>query len=188
MEPFEYVIAFTSIILGLGITQILTGVSDIVADWDNVKFSTPHSLYILVVFLIHIQDWWWTYSMQEIVEVWTIAKVISILSFPIILYLQARMLFPTGGRQMEKDLKFYFEDRWKWMYGLGMASVVASAWNNIMISKLDAYLQIPQIMYFSAYLIFLVLDVKKEIYHTAFVVLQLIFISIAILFAEPLCE
>ncbi|WP_109831269.1 hypothetical protein [Reichenbachiella versicolor] len=186
MEPFEYVIAFTSIILGLGVAQILTGVSDIVADWDNVKFSIPHSLYILVVFLIHIQDWWWTYSMQEIVREWTILKVLSVLIFPIILYLQARMLFPTGSRQEETDLRFYFRDRWKWMYGLGLASVISSAWNNFAISNVDLHLHIPHVMYASAYIIFFVSDVKKEKYHTIFIVLQLIFLSGAIVGAPSL--
>ena len=186
MEPFEYVVAFTSIILGLGVTQILMGVSDMVADWEKVKFSLPHAIYILVVFLIHIQDWWWTYSLQEIVTAWTFSKVLSILIFPIILFLQARMLFPTGSRQNEIDLKFYFNQRWKWMYGLGLASVVSSSVNNLVVSNLPAETQIPQIIYFTVYFSFIVGDVRKEIYHIIFVSLQLIGLLGYIIQAESL--
>ena len=86
MEPFEYVVVLTSLILGLGIAQILTGVSDIISHWKQIKFSLPHGIYIMVVFLIHIQEWWINYQYSKELMVWTLPVVLSILVFPILLY------------------------------------------------------------------------------------------------------
>ena len=58
MEAFEYFVVMSSLILGLGIAQILMGFSDLVAHYKEVKFSLTHSIYAVVVFLIHLQDWW----------------------------------------------------------------------------------------------------------------------------------
>ena len=44
MTPFEYVTVLISIILGLGITQIVTGVADIIHQWDKMKLYWPHML------------------------------------------------------------------------------------------------------------------------------------------------
>ena len=49
MEPFEYVVVLTSLILGLGIAQILTSVADIFSNLKNVNIGYTHTLLVMVV-------------------------------------------------------------------------------------------------------------------------------------------
>ena len=46
INPFEYVSILISIILGLGITQILSAFTDLLYDYKKVKFYWPHLLWI----------------------------------------------------------------------------------------------------------------------------------------------
>lgn len=174
MEPFEYVVVLTSLILGLGIAQILMGSSDIISHWREVKFSLPHGIYILVVFLIHIQEWWINYQYSKELMAWTLPVVLSIVIFPILLFLQARMLFPTGVRREETDLDAYFKDQWRGLYFLGALTVVVSIWHNLFLSHYPLVDQIPLFIYLLAYFYFIGLRIKNQTAHTIFVTLQLL--------------
>lgn len=174
MEPFEYVVVLTSIILGLGIAQILMGFSDIVAHWEQTRFCAPHAIYALVVFLIHIQDWWFSYQYSFDVQEWTLQLVLGILLFPIILFLQARLLFPTGTRRNETDMVKYFDDQWRLLYILGMITVLISIWQNQNFSDIPMQEQIPLLVYILVYMVFIIGNIRNHIAHTIFASLQLI--------------
>lgn len=166
MEPFEYVVVLTSLILGLGIAQILTSAADIVSNVKNVKLCLPHALLTLAVFLLHIQEWWINYQYSAVVEEWTLGIVLSILIYPILLFLLARMLFPTGIRGHETDLNHYFFDQWRWFYGLALGTIVVSAWQNTFIQKLDIIESWPQFLTGSIYVVIILLNVRNSLVHS----------------------
>ncbi len=86
ISPFEYVIVLTSIILGMGITQIVSGLASIIHRWEKVKIYWPHLLLVILVFFIHIQEWWAAYDMRKY-EYWRLPTFLFI-----ILYLKKQML------------------------------------------------------------------------------------------------
>lgn len=174
MQPFEYVVVLTSLILGLGIAQILMGVSDIISHWKQIKFSLPHSIYILVVFLIHIQEWWINYQYSKELTTWALPVVLSILIFPILLFLQARMLFPSGSRDNENDLDAYFKNQWRWLYSIGALTVIVSIWHNIFLSNIPVMQQLHLILYILIYIVIIISNVKNQTVHIIFTTLQLI--------------
>lgn len=174
MDPFEYVVVLTSLILGLGIAQILKGVADILSHIRHIKLSLPHSIYVLVVFIIHIQEWWINYQYSHEVKVWTFSIVLCVLVFPILLFLQARMLFPTGLRGHESDLDEYYFDQWKWLFTIGLLTVVVSIWQNVFIQNLDWTDNVPQAIYLILYLVFILFNIKNKWLHVAFLAAQLI--------------
>lgn len=174
MEPFEYFVVLSSLILGLGIAQILTNVADIVSNLKNVKLGVAHSLFVFNLFLIHIQEWWYTYQYIDQVKIWTLPLVLFLLSYPILLYLLARMLFPTGLRGHETDLDVYYYDQWKWLFSLFLGIVIASFLQNVIVSKLPILEQIPQFLLALAFVIFLTLDISNKTVHNIFLILQAI--------------
>ncbi len=64
ISPFEYVTVLISIILGMGITQIVSGIAQIIHRWEQTKIYWPHLILILLLFVIHIQEWWVTYNLR----------------------------------------------------------------------------------------------------------------------------
>ena len=110
MTPFEYVTVLISIILGLGITQIVTGVADIIHQWDKMKIYWPHALWIILVFVMHVHEWWYTYDLKKH-ETWHLVSFLFLILYPILLFVLARILFPFGAMDSETDFRaFYFKN------------------------------------------------------------------------------
>jgi len=173
MDPFEYVIVLISLILGLGLAQLLNGLADMLAQYKKTKFSTAHSIFIVIIFLVFFQDWWYTYQYSKEIIEWTEFIVLGLLSFPIALFLLARFMFPTGSRSQETDMQVYFFENWRWLYALFSSTIVISIIQNITISGYALVEQIPLMLYFTWYVVFISLNIKNMKYHNAFMIAQL---------------
>ncbi|MFY0652939.1 MAG: hypothetical protein JXQ96_12930 [Cyclobacteriaceae bacterium] len=174
MEPFEYVVVLTSLIIGLGIAQILTGVADMVAQYRKIKISAPHIIYVIVIFFLHIQEWWINYEYAKHIDVWSLQAVFGILVYPILLFIQARLLFPTGLRSRETDMVEYYEDQWRWLFSIGAWTVIISIWHNVLIQKIPLIEQIPQFGLLAAYMSYVIFNVKNKVAHIVFLSLILV--------------
>ncbi|MFY0625016.1 MAG: hypothetical protein JXR07_01895 [Reichenbachiella sp.] len=184
MEAFEYFVVMSSLILGLGIAQILMGFSDLIAHYSQVRFSLTHIIYAIVVFIIHLQDWWYSYQYSLQIENWTFLLTIGLFTFHIILFLQARILFPTGARSQETDMVKYFGENWRLLYSLGSLTVLISIIKNLTLSNHTLIEIWPQPLYLAIYLAFILLNVKNYYAHVTFVTLQLM-IWIIIIATDP---
>ena len=174
MDPFEYVVVLTSLILGLGIAQILTSLADILSNLKHVKLSISHGLLTATVFFLHIQEWWINYEYSQQIKIWTLPIILVILTYPILLFLLARMLFPTGIRGHETDLDSYYRDQWPWFFGIAFGTMMISIWQNMFLQKLPLLDSWPQIAFGSIYLIMLILRIQKKWIHIAIQALWLL--------------
>lgn len=115
LSPFEYVVVLTSIILGMGITQLITGFAGIVLRWNDVKLYWPHIVLIVLIFVIHIQDWWATYALRNNMS-WNLPMFLFIILYPVTLYILARILFPLRWSPVPVDLRKFFFDNFRKIY------------------------------------------------------------------------
>lgn len=174
LEPFEYVVILTSLILGLGITQLLTSTADIFSNLKNVNVGYAHSLLIIVVFNLHIQEWWESYQTANMVEEWTMPMVLFVLIYPISLFTLARMIFPTGLRETETDLDAYYFDQWPWFFIVFLLVPVISIFQNIFIGGYGIETQLLQVLLAIVIIVFLIFRIQKKWAHIGFLVLQII--------------
>ncbi len=108
VNPFEYVSILVSIILGLGITQLLSAFSDLLYHYQKVKFYWPHTLWVIFILFLHIQDWFIMYQLQTM-KVWSLPTMMFILAYPVTLFICAKLLLPTNELEERSDMKkFYF--------------------------------------------------------------------------------
>ncbi len=173
MDAFEYFVVMSSLILGLGIAQILMGFSDLIAHYKSVKFSVTHTIYAIVIFIIHIQDWWYSYQYSIQVKEWILVLAILLLSFHIVLFLQARVLFPTGSRVQETDMVVYFGENWRLLYFLGAITVAISILQNIFISNIPLSETWQFFLFLGAYMVFIIFKIKNYYAHLSFVAILL---------------
>ena len=107
MSEFEYVVVLISIVLGLGITRLLTGVGELVEARGHAKPYWVHSLWVLNVFIYTMLIWWATFRWST-VERWNFFVFLFVLLAPIVLYLLGVLLFPeeiTPGTDMRKHFE-----------------------------------------------------------------------------------
>ena len=145
MTPFEYVTVLISIILGLGITQIVTGVADIIHQWEKMRLYWPHALWILLVFVMHIHEWWNTYELKQH-QSWHLVSFLFLILYPILLFVLARILFPFGAMETQTDFKdFYFRNYRKFFLMVSILVVLAIL-QDIFIAGRDWLDQLPKLI------------------------------------------
>src|SRR5690606_22164441 len=129
MTPFEYITVLVSIILGLGITTILTGVAELIKQSRLFYLYTPYIIWIVLVFVLHIQEWWVTYSLKSEGE-WTLPKFLFILLYPINLYVLAHLLFP-GQKSNSYTSKEFYLTHFRRLFTSAMILVILSVLHNV---------------------------------------------------------
>ncbi len=113
MQSFEFLMIVVSIIVGLGISQLLAGIVRILR--VELKPYWIHELWVFYVFLNLLQYCWSLFDLEARSD-WIFIELLGLLTPPVILYLVASLLFPP--RSSEPDLSdFYYAHR-KPIFGL----------------------------------------------------------------------
>lgn len=125
MNAFDYLAVLISIVLGLGIANILTGIGDLVRARDRVTPYAPLFIQMGNVFLIHLQMWWSMFGLRH-VHNWTFPMFLFTLLQPVLLYLMTTFLVPRVRDEGPVDLRAaYFRER-AWFAAALFASVAVS--------------------------------------------------------------
>lgn len=134
MTPFEYVSVLISIVLGLGITQIVTGTADMIHNSERVRVYWPHVLWVVLVFFLHLQEWWILYGLRQYQE-WRLATFFFTILYPINLFILARILFPGGQEAGPIDLKEFYFKNYRKFFLLSAFLPVVSFIDNVFINQ-----------------------------------------------------
>src|SRR5262245_20966678 len=135
MSPFEFVTVLISIILGLGITQIMSGVADIIHQWKSVRLYWPHLLWVALVFVLHVQEWWLIYELKT-VTTWRLPMFLFQVLYPICLFILARILFPMSTDEHATDMKGFYLESYRKLFMMVMILSLLSGVENIFIHNL----------------------------------------------------
>lgn len=181
MSAFEYVTVLISIILGLGITQILTGIADLIHKSDRVKIYWPHILWILFVLILHIQEWWVTYELKNY-QPWRLPTFLFVMAYPVNLFVLARMLFPYALKGKVIDLKLFYYSHYRKILLIFIISATLSITYNIFILEMGIETQILQILLALSFLLIALKKLSQEWIHKslAIIVFSILVISIII--------
>ena len=96
MDAFSYLSVLISIVLGLGITQLLSGMARWVAGRAEVRLYAPAVCWAFTLLLIHVQTWWTMFPLR-LHKDWTFLQFAVVLLQPSILYLLAALALPTAA-------------------------------------------------------------------------------------------
>lgn len=180
MTPFEYISVLISIILGIGITQLVSGVAEIIQQWDRNKIYWPHLLWIALIFFLHIQAWWQFYELQKYDE-WQLYDFLIAAIYPINLFVLARLLFPHSQSENNIDYKkFYFLNFRKYFIWC-IILIVVSIIDNFRVSHIPLREQFLQFGLLFIFFILTVKNLKQEWIHQLLVVSLLLIIVVALL-------
>ena len=134
ISAFEYVTVFISIILGLGVTQILTGIADLVHQNERVKVYWPHLIWVLLVLVLHVQEWWVTFQLRSYGP-WRLPVFLFVLLYPVTLFILARLLFPFGLNEGVIDLKKFYFENYRRIFLFGSLLAVLSIIDNLLLRE-----------------------------------------------------
>lgn len=175
-SPFEYVSVLISIILGMGIAQLITGMASIILRWDRVRLYWPHLIIILLVFVLHIQDWWATYELRTL-STWRLQTFLFIILYPVNLYFLSRILFPVRWSGKEVVLKQFYFDNFRKIYLFMMILPLHSILDNYFIGGYRFKDQTIQLLLLAILVIVVIVNRKDEWIHKS---LALLFMLICV--------
>lgn len=132
MDQFNYLAVLISIILGLGITQLLSGFGRWIEHRASFRAYGPAICWVFALLVIQVQCWWSMFSLREETD-WTFIKFLAVLMQPIILYLQAIVVLP-GTSSTTLDLRVNYYAQRRWFFGLMIALLAASVSKDLILN------------------------------------------------------
>lgn len=116
---FDYLAVLISVVLGLAVTHVLTGISRAIdgrhhapLDWVQLFWAVNVLAYVLAV-------WWGMYWWKHL-AVWTFQEFAFLTAYAIVLFLMASALFPAESRSDRE--RATFERNRMWFFGLLLAA------------------------------------------------------------------
>jgi hypothetical protein len=117
MTPFEYLSVLISIILGLGLTHLLSAVRALIQKRARVRFYWLALIWAALIFMTQVQWWWGIYDLR-VRPAWNFFSFFFLLLAPVSMYLTAGMVLPDIEGDEECDLKSYYYRNHGWIFGL----------------------------------------------------------------------
>lgn len=110
MSPFEYLSVLISVIVGLGLSHLLTTSARLLQRRRTVRTYTPTLLWIATLFLLQVQIWWVTYNSRRDTD-WNYFSFLLLLAIPVIGYLLCYLVVPPLDTEIVDLRGNYYENR-----------------------------------------------------------------------------
>jgi hypothetical protein len=182
MDMYQHARVRFSIILGLGVSRLLSGVARIVQHPKHYKVYWVHLLWALFVFLYLINFWWWEYRLHGIQQ-WTFPLYFFIAMYAVLLFLLCVLLFPEEMGDYD-GFKAYFYSRRQWIFSLMTILFVADIADTLI--KGSSYLHELGPVYYvrtglSIVLSAAAIKIKHQRFHAGFAIFATVFEVVLIL-------
>lgn len=133
MNKAEYLSVLVSIVVGMGLSQMLSGFGRMLAARRRVRVYGVSLMQALVVFLALIQFWWSTFDYDEAILDNFFSFLIFLLA-PILLYLLSALVFPDFDDDLATvSMRDHYYDVRPWFFGIGAAAVVSNTVRNVVV-------------------------------------------------------
>ena len=106
MSLFEFLMVLVSIIIGLGIAEILTGTARMIRCRTSIQGYWVHSVTAAIIFFALLQQWWEIWELRTAPE-WTFHGLLMMLTGPVGLFLISHLMFPEP-MQGAKFREYYY--------------------------------------------------------------------------------
>jgi hypothetical protein len=117
VSPFEYLSVLVSIIIGLAITQLLSGAARLIQIRKRIRPHATTLCWMAFLFLLDTQIWWAAFTRRDIDD-WNFFLFLFYLLMPVIAFLLSYLVLPELGDEDEIDLAANFSDNRPWFFGL----------------------------------------------------------------------
>ncbi len=124
MDRFEFLMVLLSIIVGLGISELLTNVARQIRARQTCRPFWVHSGVVVLLFLAFLQIWWESWGLRS-VEIWTFPALLLMLAGPAGLFVISHLIYPD---EIEgADLESYYFKNARVLWSIAALTVVAAS-------------------------------------------------------------
>jgi hypothetical protein len=109
LGPFEYLMMFTAVILGLAVCDLAVSIHRLVAAGARVRWDWLAPLAALVVFLKIVSQWWTFFNAGPLAKGLTFEMFLGVLVASVLLFLLAADALPDEAPEGRIDLRAHYE-------------------------------------------------------------------------------
>ena len=121
MDLFEYLVVMVSIVLGLGVTQVLRGLGKVVR--SHSRFP-PVIIWAILLFYLHVQVWWGMWDLSEVTS-WNMFSFYLVIAIPCSMFAAVELLLPlNSGDHTDWEAHFFTVRNW-FLGAICLFSIVA---------------------------------------------------------------
>jgi len=176
MGVFEYLGVILSVIMGLGVTHILAGLSKTIHHRKTVRLYWVQILWAINILIYIVTIWWGMFWWSDLAD-WSYFQFLMLILYAIALFLSASLIFPWDIAD-DFDFETHFYETRPWFF-----AVLAVAWCIDMpetLSKSEGGLRGLPEAYLAFVVTHIVLDVvaaiwPNRLFHKIYVVFWLVF-------------
>ena len=182
MDAFGYISVIFSVVIGLGLSHLLTGVVELFKARERVRFYWLHLLWVVLVFVGHIFLWWTMWNLRLFRD-WNFFVFLLILLAPVLLYLAAALLIPKVDPGASIDSSEYFYESRPAFFAVTAAFTVLMGLQNWLLT--GRMLRAPVMAVFAGWFVLLCASafIKDKRFHAAVgLLVGLLFLLFVILF------
>ena len=133
MTPFDFLAHAISVILGLAITRLISGIGISIRLIKSKKYFWLHGLWIINMLILIPAYWWGIYSWSSLGD-WNLFHFLLLVIYTTNLYLITDFLVPEKF-DSELNVKEYFMDNRKMFFGLLFLSLIIDIVETYLIVK-----------------------------------------------------
>lgn len=119
MSHFEYIMVMVAIILGLGLTLALRGISRLIR---STRREPAVVLWAIFLVFLYLQNWWAFWDMEGVND-WNILKFLFIALYVCTIYAMTELMLPMASTP-DIDWLEHFKSIRKWFFGMTVALAV----------------------------------------------------------------
>ena len=136
MSTFEFISVLLSIVIGLALTRLLSGVGRAMEIRREVRFYWVQGIWVANVALILVVFWWATLFSHADVELWLFPNFALLLAYSVLLFLLAVLILPTDLAE-GVDLEAHFFEVRPWFFTLLALATVAEFGDTLLHGGLE---------------------------------------------------
>lgn len=108
MKPFEYLLIFAAIILGLAVTDLATSLHRLLGAKQRVKWDWLAALAAVLALLVILVHWWTWYSATTLASGFTFEQYLLVIVSTVLLFLMAAAALPDETPEGIIDLRLHY--------------------------------------------------------------------------------
>ncbi len=133
MDSFSYLSVFISLILGLGVTHLLTGAATLIRSRGGIRIWWPTPLWMATTFLIQVQTWWAMFKLRDIGR-WSFGGFFIVLLQPVAIFMMTALIVPRAIDGVPIDLKEDYYREFRWFFSALLLALIASLSKDLVLT------------------------------------------------------
>lgn len=126
MDTFRWIAVVVSMILGLGVTRLLSSVVAVFKSRHRATMDSLPLIWAAVIFVQQVDFWWSLEELSVLIPRWSFAEFLMLVGLVLLLFLAAALILPQAEMEPGDGLRDYFDQDGRFaLLALAMFSLLA---------------------------------------------------------------